>query len=78
MQANKGHIFGGYSPMPWTEGLDSNNWKPNDESFLFTLTDNKGREPLRLNVKKDRKDTALFHSKITFGFGSGHDLGKLI
>lgn len=75
IEANKGHVFGGYSPVPWTEGNEGNNWKSSDEAFLFTLTDNKGREPLRLNVKKERKDTALFHSRISFGFGSGHDLG---
>ena len=78
IQANKGHIFGGYSPKSWTEGLEANNWISSDESFIFTLTDNKGREPLKLKVKKERKDTALFHSKITFGFGSGHDLGIFV
>jgi hypothetical protein len=77
IQANRGQIFGGYSPIPWTEGTDSNNWQKSDEAFIFTLTDNKGREPLQLKVKKERKDTALFHSRINFGFGSGHDLGKV-
>lgn len=77
VQANRGQIFGGYSPMPWTEGSESNNWKSSDESFIFSLTDNKGREPLKLCVKKERKDTALFHSRISFGFGSGHDLGTV-
>lgn len=75
IQANRGHVFGGYSPIPWTEGAESNNWKATDEAFIFTLTDNKGREPLQLRVKKERKETALFHSRISFGFGSGHDLG---
>ena len=59
---------------------------------MFTLTDNKAREPLKVNLSiylilkqhhifnssksnKERKDTALFHSRISFGFGSGHDLG---
>ena len=51
VQANKGYIFGGYSPIPWTEGAESNNWKASDEAFIFSLTDNKGREPLKLKIK---------------------------
>lgn len=50
------------------------NWKQSTESFLFTLTDNKGRQPEKLKIDKSRKSTALFHSRISYAFGSGHDL----
>ena len=51
LSANKGHVFGGYSPIPWTEGVDDN-WKGNEDSFLFSLTDNKGRQPEKLTIDK--------------------------
>lgn len=73
IQANNGHIFGGYTGLPWTEGAE-NNWKYNDECFLYTITDNRGREPARLDLHSNRKDTALFHSRTSYGWGSGHDL----
>ena len=50
IKANDGHIFGGYSPIPWTDELDSN-WKASDKSFLFTITDNHGREPMKLALR---------------------------
>ena len=49
IQANKGQIFGGFSPIQWTEGLQQNNWISTADAFLFTLTDNKGREPLKVS-----------------------------
>jgi hypothetical protein len=55
IKANNGHIFGGYSPIPWTDELE-NNWKKNVKSFLFTITDNKGREPLKLSIRPGRED----------------------
>ena len=73
ISANKGHVFGGFSPIPWTEGTNDN-WKSWLDSFLFTLTDNKGRQPEKLKIDKNRRNTALFHSRISYAFGSGHDL----
>ena len=71
--ANKGNVFGGFSPIAWTEGVDDN-WRTTEDSFLFTITDNKGRQPEKLLVDKKRKATALFHSRISYAFGSGFDL----
>jgi hypothetical protein len=73
ISANKGHVFGGYSPISWTEGADDN-WRTSTESFLFTITDNKGRQPEALKIDKNRTKTALFHSRISYAFGSGHDM----
>ena len=73
ISANKGHVFGGYSPISWTEGVEEN-WKTWDDSFLFTITDNKGRQPEKLFLDKKKRSTALFHSRISYAFGSGHDL----
>ena len=73
ISANKGKIFGGYSPISWTDG-EEDNWKEDTRAFLFSLTDNKGRAPVRLDLVPDRKETSLFHSRIGFGWGSGHDL----
>jgi len=73
ISANKGHVFGGYSPISWTEGADDN-WRDTTDSFIFTITDNKGRQPEKILLEKERHSTALFHSRISYAFGSGHDL----
>lgn len=73
ISANKGHVFGGYSPISWSEGTE-NNWRTTDESFLFTITNGKGRQPEKMPIDKNRTSTALFHSRISYAFGSGHDL----
>ena len=73
ISANNGYVFGGYSPISWTEGTDDN-WRETDESFIFTITDNKGRQPEKIFLEKNRHSTALFHSRISYAFGSGHDL----
>ena len=53
IKANDGHIFGGYSPISWTDELDDN-WKKTNKSFLFTITDNYGRQPMRLNIRENQ------------------------
>lgn len=73
IKANNGHIFGGYTPMSWTDELD-NNWKKSSKAFLFTITDNKGREPLKLSIREGKDDQALYHSRTMLAFGSGFDL----
>jgi hypothetical protein len=50
IKANNGHIFGGYSNISWTDELDMN-WKNSHQSFLFTVTDNNGRPPMKLIPK---------------------------
>jgi len=40
--ANKGYVFGGYAHLPWAS---SGGWKESKESFLFSLTDGKNRQP---------------------------------
>ena len=73
IKANQGHIFGGYSPLSWTDDLD-NNWKTSDKSFLFTITDNHGREPLKHLLKPGQEPKALYHSRTMLAFGSGFDM----
>ena len=73
IKANDGHIFGGYSPISWTDELD-NNWKTHAKAFLFTITDNKGREPMRLSLREGKEENALYHSRTMLAFGSGFDL----
>ena len=73
IKANNGHIFGGFSPISWTDEIESN-WKVNSEAFVFTITDNHGREPLRLSIRPGKEDQALYHSRTMFGFGAGQDL----
>eukprot|EP00347_Sterkiella_histriomuscorum_P000465 403375754 len=73
IKANNGHIFGGFSPISWTDEME-NNWKKCQKSFLFTITDNNGREPQRLELREGKEDQALYHSRTQLSFGSGYDL----
>ena len=57
---DKGYIFGGYAPIPWT-CYEGGNWFKNDESFEFTLTNIHGTEPTKFphNSGKD----SFYHGK---------------
>ena len=43
---DKGYIFGGYAPIPWTS-YEGGKWFKNDESFEFILTNIHGTKPTK-------------------------------
>ena len=70
-QNEKGNIFGGYSSISWTS---NGNNKSANGSFLFTLTNIHGTEPIKFANTKGY-DWAVYHNS-DYGptFGGGHDL----
>ena len=57
---DKGYIFGGYAPIPWTSDKDGK-WFKNDESFIFTLTNIHGTEPTKFPHNKGKD--SVYHYK---------------
>ena len=56
VKANEGHIFGGFNPTSWVSEFL---YSETEESYLFSVTDGKGRKPIRCPVKKHKKDKAI-------------------
>ena len=63
----EGFIFGGYTPLDWD---DNSRWKKDDETFLFSLTNNK------IYNKSDKSKNSIYCYKLQgpwfpfIGFGS--------
>ena len=69
---DKGHIFGAYAGIAWT---DSGEWKSATHSFLFTLTNIHNTLPIKLpHNLKDNIYSVYHHSEFGPSFGSGRDL----
>ena len=49
VKANKGHIFGGYNPENWVSDFS---YTETDQSYLFSITDGKGRAPIKCPIRK--------------------------
>jgi len=68
IKANQGHIFGGYSDLSWCDEIDIN-WKTSLKAFLFTISDDFGRNPTRLSIREGKYEQALYHSRNMLAFG---------
>ena len=70
-----GHIFGGFTRIPW-ETPDTHNigkTKRDDQAFLFSLSNGAGREPKKLAIIGGFVGLAVYHYKYlgpTFGHSS--------
>jgi len=76
--ANGGYIFGGYAQLPWTS---QGGYKYSKESFLFSLTDGRGRKPyqcLQAGTKYANNPYSVCHDPNYIGWGKSFDLGLQI
>lgn len=68
---NNGAIFGGFSGLPWHR---IGGWRKTKASYLFSITDGKGREPFLSRVKTEPKEARLraiyFSEKYGIVFGN--------
>ena len=71
IKSDKGYIFGGYTPFPWS---GDNSYHSSPSSFLFTLTNIHGTQPTKFESKNDNKEVN-HHSSYGPVFGGGCDLG---
>jgi len=69
----KGNIFGGYTPIPWTSPSFGSYYNAS-ESFIFTLSNIYNTEPTKFPSKNDQEEV-YHHSGYGPRFGGGCDLG---
>lgn len=60
-----GHIFGGFTPIPWGS---TSTWKKAPGTFVFTLTNMHGIEPTKFVLKDENDGKAVCH----YGSGAGN------
>ena len=71
IKLKNGHIFGGYAATTWESG--GGRYKSSPGSFIFTLTDGKGRNPAKFDLKNQNDQYAICCSSgygPTFGRGT--------
>lgn len=56
VKANEGHIFGGFNPVSWVSDFM---YSETNEAYLFSVTDGKGRRPIKCPIKPHKKDKAI-------------------
>jgi len=66
-----GHIFGGYTTIPWKT---SGGLCPDPDSFLFSLTDGKGRKPYKCPPVIREKGAVIHHAEFGPVWCGGADL----
>ena len=71
VKANKGHIFGGFNPVSWVSDFS---YSDTDEAYLFSITNGRGRPPVRCPVRKQKKHFAIKQneSKYSPAFGEAN------
>ena len=68
VKANEGHIFGGYNPHSWVSDFS---YTETAEAFLFSVTNGKGRKPIRCPVRKSKKHLAIKQNEFKYSPGFG-------
>jgi len=68
-----GYVFGGYAHLPWSSTLGELGTE-SQESFLFSLTDGKGRPPSQLLPFQKFEYGLLYYPQYGPVFGGGFDL----
>ena len=56
IRANEGHIFGGFNPTSWTSEFM---YSDCEDAYLYSVTDGKGRKPIKCPIKHEKKDKAI-------------------
>lgn len=56
VKTNTGHIFGGYNPQSWVSDFS---YTDTNQAYLFSISDGKGRRPIRCSIKKSKTHNAI-------------------
>jgi len=68
--AKGGHVFGAYAHLPWTT---AGGWKESKESFIFSLTDGKNRQPYQC-LPFQHFQYGVYHDSSQISIGGGTDI----
>mmetsp|Transcript_33950 Transcript_33950/g.70087 ORF Transcript_33950/g.70087 Transcript_33950/m.70087 type:complete len:220 (-) Transcript_33950:50-709(-) len=60
VSTKEGHIFGGYSSVPWTAGT-TGKILADPAAFLVSVSDGQGRPPIKIPQSDNSGDDAVFH-----------------
>jgi len=71
IQSDNGNIFGGYSPLPWS---NSGSYTYDTRTFLFSLKNKNGKAPCKFANNTNNKHSIYNSSSYGPTFGGGHDL----
>ena len=63
-----GHIFGGYNPLHWESRFG---YQKTSDSFLFSVTDGKGRRPQKCPIKLSKSKFAIKQNEQQYSPGFG-------
>jgi len=76
VRTKDGHVFGGYAHLSWwTPTKNFYEYRQSNESFIFSLTDGKGRKPSRrFPVQSSPNAICSCDSTDGFAWGHGNDL----
>jgi len=77
VRTKDGHVFGGYNPLAWwvPRNNGDSEFKESKESFIFSLTDGKGRQAYQcLPYNYCQYAICSFDSNNGLGWGGGLDL----
>jgi len=74
VRTKDGHVFGGYCHLSWwtPSSGERSEQKESKESFIFSITDGKNRQPYKLLQYQNYQD-AIFSCSNAYGFGWGTD-----
>jgi len=72
-KATNGYVFGGYANAEWD---GAGNYKQDQSAFIFSLSDGKGRKPMKLKQHGRSGFTYGIYCNSAYGptWGGGHDL----
>jgi hypothetical protein len=73
IKTTKENIFGGYTPLVWDSTTKDYKKDESMGTFLFTLKNPHGLDPIRFRLKGDGS-TAIYCNSDRLAFGGGHDI----
>jgi hypothetical protein len=76
IKGQKGTLFGGYTPIPWTS---DRGWHFDARTFLFSLRNLAGNKPLKMpHISEQQLQYSSTYHEISYGpcFGGGCDICK--
>lgn len=68
VKTDDGHIFGGYNPESWISDFA---YTTTHEAYLFSVTDGKGRKPMKCPVRPDKAHMAVKQNSGSYSPGFG-------
>jgi len=63
VKTTDGHIFGGFNPVSWVSDFT---YSASEKAYLFSVTDGKGRQPVRCPIRRHKHKFAIKQNEGTY------------